>query len=108
MANKSEDARARLFATIVYPESAPTDWREKLSALHIPALVSPLHDKDTEEESGKLKKEHYHVMVYFAGKKSVDSVMKIFDSFGGVGCIVLQSKGGYARYLCHSGLYLLQ
>lgn len=38
--------RTRNFVGILYPESAPKDWREKLAEAKIEALVSPLHDKD--------------------------------------------------------------
>ncbi|MDU2191324.1 MAG: Rep family protein, partial [Klebsiella pneumoniae] len=38
--------RTRNFTTIVYPESAPENWLEILQQLFVPALVSPLHDKD--------------------------------------------------------------
>lgn len=96
----TSDNRYRDFATIVYPESAPKNWREILSDLHVQALVSPLHNRD-EQEGGGIKKEHYHVQLYFNGKKSLDHVMELVSKFGGVGCIKLESKSGYARYLTH-------
>lgn len=102
---KKPDNRARCVATIVYPESAPSDWREKLSALHIQALVSPLHDRDTyvgAENQKKYKKEHFHVLMYFEGKQSESSLQEIIDSIGGVGLERIKSKSGYARYLIHA------
>ena len=51
---------------IIYPESAPADWRENLTQLGLPFAVSPLHDKDVNEsaEGGpELKKEHYHMLM---------------------------------------------
>ena len=42
--------RNTYYATIVYPESAPTDWLDKLEEEHIQALVSPIHDKDIEKD----------------------------------------------------------
>lgn len=104
MEKKSSQERNRCFATIVYPESAPKDWREKLSSTHIMALVSPLHDRDTyesDQQEKKIKKPHFHIMVYFEGKKSIKQVQEIFDQIGGVGCEIVGSKTGYARYLCH-------
>ena len=94
------DNRKRTFACIVYPESAPENWQEILSASHVQALVSPLHDNDTFED-GRKKKEHYHVLVYMPGKVSIEDIQKLFDSFGGVGCEVIKSKSGMTRYLCH-------
>ena len=38
---KSSTGRYRNFATIVYPESAVSDWQEILSSYHVPAFVSP-------------------------------------------------------------------
>lgn len=96
----SDQNRQRTFATIVYPESAPENWREILSDSHIPALVSPIHSKD-KFDTGEYKKEHYHVLIYLAGKKSLEWVKEFFSSFGGVGLEVVNSKSGYTRYLCH-------
>lgn len=37
----------------------------------------------------------------FDGKKSKEQVKAVFDLIGGVGCEVVKSIRGYARYLCH-------
>ena len=95
--------RTRNYATIVYPESAPPDWMEKLSDAHIPALVSPLHDKDTTAD-GELKKPHYHVQLLFQSVKSHRQVEAIVAEFGGVGVEVVQDAKAYARYLIHHAL----
>ena len=60
--------RTRNFATVVYPDSAPADWKEKLDQLHVAAFISPLHDKDI-NPNGEPKKAHYHVLVMFEGQK---------------------------------------
>lgn len=96
----SKDRRARNFATIVYPESAPADWMDTLRDQHIPAFVSPLHDRDLLKDGTK-KKDHFHVMLMFDGKKSTEQVREMFELFGGVGVEVVGSMRGYARYLCH-------
>lgn len=94
------DTRRRNFATVVYPESAPENWVQKLQEFLIPAFISPLHDKDV-NPTGEPKKPHYHVMVMFEGKKTREQAKEIFDAFGGVGLEVVNSLRGYARYLCH-------
>ena len=94
------DGRARNFATVVYPESAPENWQQILAEQFIPAFISPLHDKDV-NPTGEPKKPHYHVIVMFDGKKSEDQVRGIFALIGGVGCEVVKSSRGYSRYLCH-------
>lgn len=100
ISEKSRDSRARNFATVVYPESAPDNWQDILARHAVPAFVSPLHDKDV-NPTGEPKKPHYHVMLMFDGKKSNEQVMEVFNSISGVGCEVVKSIRGYARYLCH-------
>lgn len=97
---KKKDERARNFATVVYPDSSPSDWFEILSDQMIPSFVSPLHSDDV-NPTGEVKKPHYHVIVMFEGKKSKEQIKEIFDLIGGVGLEVVKSMRGYARYLCH-------
>lgn len=94
------EKRNRNFATVVYPESAPENWIDILSDFHIPSFVSPLHQFDV-NPSGDVKKAHYHVLVMFEGVKSTSQVKDLFATFGGVGCEVVNSIRGMARYLCH-------
>lgn len=96
----TRDTRSRNFATVVYPESAPEDWQDILARHCVPAFISPLHDRDV-NPGGEPKKPHYHVVLMFEGKKSIPQVTEIFESIGGVGCEVVKSIRGYARYLCH-------
>ena len=97
---RSQDGRARNFATVVYPESAPDEWQSKLAECFVPSFISPLHDKDV-NPTGEPKKPHYHVVLMFEGKKSLEQVRAITEQIGGVGCEVVNSIRGYARYLCH-------
>lgn len=92
--------RNTYYATIVYPESADKDWLDKLEEQHIQALISPLHDKDTDAE-GNPKKPHYHVILIFESLKSKNQVQEIISEFKGVGVVPVQSLGAYSRYLCH-------
>lgn len=92
--------RTRNFATVVYPESAPEDWMEKLSQEFIPAFISPLHDKDV-NPGGETKKPHYHVILMFDSVKTSEQAQEVFAKIGGVGCEMVKSIRGYCRYLCH-------
>lgn len=94
------DNRTRNFATVVYPESAPEDWKDILARHCVPAFISPLHDKDV-NPTGEPKKPHYHVVIMFEGKKTLAQAKEVFDTISGVGCEVVKSIRGYARYLCH-------
>lgn len=98
--SKPRDSRARNFATVVYLESAPSNWLEVIQELKIPVFVSPYHYKDI-NPNGEPKKPHYHVLLMFEGKKSDEQVRDIIAEFGGVGLEYVQSLRGYARYLCH-------
>ena len=98
---KTADGRARLWATVVYPESAQDGWREQLEAAHVAAMVSPLHDRDT-LPTGELKKAHWHVLWRYEGKKSVSQAQELADKIGGAGAVeIVADYRGYARYLCH-------
>lgn len=92
--------RYRNFATVVYPESAPEDWIFRLGELVIPCFISPLHDQDV-NPGGEPKKPHYHVMLMFDSQKTQEQAQAVIDQIGGVGCEIVQSMRGYARYLCH-------
>lgn len=96
----TNDGRARNFATVVYPESAPDNWLNILADSKVPIFVSPFHDRDINPD-GTPKKPHYHVITMYEGKKNPDTVAEFFKSFGGVGIEVISSIRGYARYLCH-------
>lgn len=96
----ARESRKRNYACVVYPESAPEDWLERISDEHVEVFVSPLHDKDL-NPTGEPKKAHYHVIVMYEGLKSQEQVQEFFDKFGGVGCEIVNSIRGYARYLCH-------
>ena len=94
------ETRSRNFATLLYPDSMPEDIWEKLDELKIEVYVSPLHDKD-KFKNGDLKKPHYHVVLCFDGKKSMEQVKRIVNDLGAVGLEIVESKKSYLRYLCH-------
>lgn len=94
------DARKRNFVTIVYPESAPENFKEIIESWHIPAFLSPLHDRDKNPD-GEVKKAHYHLMLMFRGKKTVESVKELLKEINAVGCQEVNSLDGQARYFLH-------
>lgn len=100
MDKKNSNTPIRNYATVLYPESAKENWLKTLQDLHIKVLISPLHDKDV-DENGELKKPHYHIMYVFDGKKSEKQVREINELIGSVGLERVVSLKGYARYLCH-------
>lgn len=51
---------------MLYPESIPNDWNQRLELMGVPIAISPLHDRDKSNVEGQTyKKAHYHV-VYVA------------------------------------------
>lgn len=92
--------RTRNYATVVYLDSAPENWKQIISESKIPVFISPYHDKDFNAD-GTPKKPHYHVLTMFDSVKTSDQANAFFETFNGVGCEVVGSLRGYARYLCH-------
>lgn len=97
---KSRDGRTRLWTFIVYPESAPEDWRDRIDETHSPYAVSPLHDRDINAD-GTPKKPHWHVFLSFEGVKSYEQVLEIAQAAQGTIPQRVESAKGMARYLAH-------
>ena len=99
--------KARYFTFLLYPESIPEDWIEKLELLGVPIAISPLHDKDLSDVKGqKYKKAHYHVIYVAKNPVTVDSVRKrIQRALGNKSIsmvqIVIQSIENMYLYLTH-------
>lgn len=95
-----KDNRNRNWWFILYPDSMPENWKEKLEDLHVPIAVSPLHDKDL-NPTGECKKPHYHVILTFKGNKSYEQIKEITDSFNSPKPESIIDIGGTVRYLIH-------
>lgn len=96
------DVKKRNWAFVLYPESAPADWREQLTKSGIQAAVSPLHDRDLNAD-GEAKKPHYHVILVYGNPTTYNNV-KAFTN-GKLGQTVpqpLEQVRGYYRYLTHA------
>lgn len=102
----TEDKRGRVFALVFYPDSIPEDWLERLRGTMLKGFVSPLHDKDVNDD-GTPKKPHYHLLLMFGqnAKKNYDTQIKpLMEQCFGTGFtreINVSNATGYARYLCH-------
>ena len=95
------NGRSRTWAFIIYPESMPDNWLEIARDLHTPGAISPLHDKDF-NPTGEVKKSHYHVLLKFANKKSLDQMLEIVQRFNSnVFPQAVDNFDGYLRYLIH-------
>jgi len=93
--------RTRVWTAVVYPESAPSDWRDLLDQHHIEWAESPLHDKDVNEATGEVKKPHWHIVLAFDGPKSDEQIAEILQPLN---CPIAQkchSLKGCVRYFAH-------
>ena len=68
--NKEKNERYRNWSWIVYPESAPENWRTLLDETGEKWIESPLHDRDIYETTNEIKKAHRHIIISFGNKKS--------------------------------------
>ena len=100
MAKNKKDVRARTWTFILYPESAPENWRYILDGYHIPWVESPLHDKDVNPD-GTVKKAHRHIILLFDGKKSFEQVKDITDALNAPIPQKTANTKGLVRYLIH-------
>lgn len=97
---KSSDDRTRNWTAVVYPDSAPENWRDVLDEEHIAWIESPLHEYDTNPD-GEVKKAHWHIILVFEGKKSFEQVCSILEPLN---CPIpkrVNSMRGAVRYLAH-------
>lgn len=100
MAEKKSTVKKRNWAFLVYPDSAPTNWREMLRETGLQCAISPLHDKDINAD-GTPKKPHYHVIVVYSGPTSFNVVNALCASLNAPIPKALESVRGMYRYLIH-------
>lgn len=100
MSKPNENKRARNWCAVVYPDSAPENWKEQLDALNIKWACSPLHDKDVDDD-GVIKKAHYHIIICHSGNKSFEQIR---DDLKFLNCPIPQicrDVRSSTRYLVH-------
>ncbi len=96
----NKDQRTRNWTFIVYPESAPVNWRDMLDDLHLQWVESPLHDKDINAD-GELKKPHWHILVMYEGVKSFDQVKEVTDLLNAPIPQKCAAARALVRYMAH-------
>ena len=98
----------RQIGLLIWLDSAPSDWLDRVQDIGYPALISPLHDKDicdgSDGEAGSAKKSHYHVDIYFPGKKTFAQCQHIADYISDqldYPVFWIVDREVHAKYLCH-------
>lgn len=92
--------KKRNWTFVLYPESAPADWLERLQKTGLQCEISPLHDKDKDPE-GTPKKAHYHIIVCYSGPTSYTVVKALTDSLRQPIPQALEQVKGMHRYFTH-------
>ena len=92
--------RSLYYACIQYEDSMPENSLQILEDLHIPCLVSPLHNADINAD-GTPKKNHRHILFLFESLKSKKQFQEISSKINGVGAEIVVSPKAYALYLAH-------
>lgn len=97
---KNGKGRTRNWTFIIYPESAPENWRDLLNDEHIAWVESPLHDKDTNAD-GEVKKAHIHILLMFDSVKGYNQVVVITERIKATIPQKCASPKGLVRYMIH-------
>ena len=93
--------RTRIWCAVVYPESAPENWRDILDDAHIEWAESPLHEFDVNAGTGEVKKAHWHIVLAFDGPKSYEQVLALLLPLNYTIPQRCHSLRGAVRYFCH-------
>ena len=96
----AENIKKRNWTFVLYPESAPEDWRELIKLSGLMSAISPLHDKDI-NPTGEPKKAHYHILLVYAGPTTYNAVAKFTSSLNATIPQALESVRGMYRYFSH-------
>ena len=92
--------KGRDWTAIVYPDSAPANWREILDETHYRWVESPLHDKDVNPD-GEIKKAHWHILLSSDGPISENTVKEVFKKLNTPEIRKVGSARGLVRYMIH-------
>lgn len=99
---RGSNSRRSIWWGYLYPDSAPEDWKERISAAGIECVVGH-HDKDV-TATGEEKKEHFHVAIRFSHAKTKAEAIEVLTDFG-----VLEKSVQYrdswravCRYMVHA------
>ena len=100
--------KSKYFCCILYPDSSTYDVDKVIKSLaeeHLTFAVSPIHDKDIEDD-GSLKKGHYHLLLAYSSATTLNNIRGWFKACGMPeselhSVRVCASGVGYFRYLTH-------
>lgn len=105
---RNPPSKSKYFCAILYPDSTTYDYDCVIKALaneHLTFAVSPIHDKDVEEDGSK-KKAHYHLLLAYSSATTLNNIRGWFKVCGlpesDLHSVRVCASGiGYYRYLTH-------
>lgn len=100
MSDKKSNRRTRNWCAVVYPDSAPENWKSILDSLNIKWACSPLHDKDTDDDE-QLKKAHWHIVLCYNGNKSYEQVVEDLEPLNCPVPQICRDVRSSVRYFIH-------
>lgn len=100
MSSKKANTKKRNWAFVLYPESAPSNWKDILIETGLSCAISPLHEFDI-DPTGETKKAHYHVILCYPGPTTFNVVKTLCDSLKQPIPQAIESVKGYYRYFTH-------
>lgn len=89
----------RYWGFIMYPDSAPNNWKDILELTGLPIAISPLHRDFNPDDSEK--KPHWHVLLAWDGPTTCAVAQRISDSVNASNVRPIASVRGMYRYHCH-------
>ena len=100
--------KSKYFCAVLYPDSSSYDTDKLIKGLadeHLSFAVSPIHNKDVEED-GSRKKAHYHLLLAYSSATTLSNIRGWFKACGMPesdlhSIRVCASAVGYFRYLTH-------
>lgn len=99
-ASSRPNVKKRVWTFVLYPESAPADWVDRLRETGLPVAISPLHDRDV-NPTGEPKKPHHHVILVYSGPTTYNAVKTFTASLNQPIPQPLESAKGMYRYFTH-------
>lgn len=100
MAEKKSITKKRYWSLVMYPDSMPDDWLDRLGMTGLEIVISPLHDKDL-NATGEPKKPHYHVLLCWKNPTTYANAKTIADSLNAPIPKPIDSVRGMYEYLTH-------
>lgn len=97
---KYSKLKKRYWTFVLYPESAPGDWRDILQRTGLEIAISPLHDKD-KDPNGEIKKSHYHIILCYNSPTTGKNVKTLVDELSQPIPLPIDSVRGLYRYFTH-------